>query len=548
MSYVIAHGCCRDGSCIDVCPVDCIRPRPGEDRFATAEQLYIDPGTCIECGACAEACPVDAIHLDLDLADDLKVYADLARAFFDDNPIRDWTRPLFPEPVRLEPETLRVAIVGSGPAASYAADGLSSIRGTTVSLFEKLPTPHGLLRSGVAPDHLPTKRIAEQFDEVMARPGVHCYFNVEVGRDVNVGELLDSHHAVIVAAGAGFDNQLRIPGEGVAGTIAARSFVGWYNGHPDNRHLDIDLSAERAVIVGNGNVALDIARILTAPPQALRLSDIADHALERLERSAVREVVVVGRGAPASAAFSTSEFLALARSPGVDILVDRKGVPAHAPDHPAFAYTERSGRATQASGSSRKTVRFRFMLEPVRIIARDGALASVEFRRRGVGSSATELMDTGLLIPAIGSRAGSMEGLPFDERRGVLPNDGGRVLDAPDGTPVPGLYCAGWSKRGSNGGIGANRTCAAETVARVIEDFRAGRLTAPCRSPAEFETMMERLCPERIDFSGWRRIDMAERKRGKAQGRHRCKITDTDTMIAEARHACAAGPEKRGRN
>ena len=557
MTYVIGYGCCNDASCADVCPVDCIRPRPGDPQFTTAEQLYIDPGVCIECGACAEACPVDAIYFDHDMPAEQKVYADLARDYFVHNPITDWQRHVPAPPDDDAGRLLRVAIIGSGPAASYAAMELAARYKASVSIFERLPTPHGLVRSGVAPDHLSTKRIAEQFEAVLSNPRVRCYFNVEIGRDIALPDLLESHHAVIIATGAGHDRTLDALDGGRSASVPARTFVGWYNGHPDQRDLDFDFSCKRAVVVGNGNVALDVARILASPVERLRTSDIADHALEALAESRIREVVVVGRRGPADAAFTLPEFASLSQSEGIDLEIDFQDGQAgptgqdNVSGRVAAMRSIMTGRARTEMRVPSRIVRFRFMMEPVRVHASDGSVSAVEFRTAGEGRLGTEIIETGLLIAAIGSRGSGFDGVPFDERKGLIPNAGGRVLEKPDGPPVQGLYCAGWVKRGANGGIGTNRYCSGETVARLIEDYGAGRLEPPRGTIDEFERLVKDRCVDRIDLQGWQRIDQAERHRGSAQGRQRRKFVEREEMIAAALGRSAAlepGSPREGRD
>jgi ferredoxin--NADP+ reductase len=289
MTFVITSGCCNDSSCIPVCPVQCIRPRPGDPDFLSTEQLYIDPATCIDCGACMDECPVNAIHSEWDLPETLSDYLDINARYFETTPIVESSPP---DPIRrrlpADKPNLAVAIVGTGPAGCYAAAELSEIPGVTVSVFDRLPTPFGLVRSGVAPDHSNTKLITKRFGAVLNRPNVTCFFNVEVGRDVTVDELLQHHHAVIWAGGASDDRRLGIDGEDLSGCMSAREFVAWYNGHPDYAEKSISLDTDRAVVIGNGNVALDVARVLAQPASALERTDISDVALDTLRTSQVR--------------------------------------------------------------------------------------------------------------------------------------------------------------------------------------------------------------------------------------------------------------------
>jgi ferredoxin--NADP+ reductase len=307
VTYVITPGCCSDASCIAVCPVQCIRPRPGDPDFTTAEQLYVDPDTCIDCGACADECPVDAVTADFELDEIDAPFLELNAAYFAERPIEEESEPERRVPkLPVERPVLRVAVVGTGPAACYAAAELADVKGVEVTVLEKLPVPFGLVRFGVAPDHGSTKLIADRFRSTLSRSNVTALMNIEVGTDVSVEMLLEHHHAVIWAAGAAEDRPLDIPGIDLPGSYAAGEIVNWYNGHPDHTSLELDLSTDRVVVIGNGNVALDVARVLASPGEAYAKTDIADHALEALSSSAVREVVVVGRRGLEHAACSTS--------------------------------------------------------------------------------------------------------------------------------------------------------------------------------------------------------------------------------------------------
>lgn len=338
MTFVITQGCCNDASCIAVCPVQCIRPRPGDPDFVTAEQLYIDPATCIDCGACQDECPVSAINSEWDLPEERSEFLQINADYFVTNPI-EVSSP--PDPIRRtlpsdRPE-LAVAIVGTGPAGCYAAAALSDINGVTVSMFDRLPTPFGLVRSGVAPDHGNTKQITKRFGGLFARQNLRAYLNVEVGRDITIDELLEHHHAVIWAAGASDDRKLGIAGEGLKGCVSAREFVAWYNGHPDFADRAHDFDGKRVVVIGNGNVALDVARVLAQPVEALERSDAADYAIEALRGSDVEEVVVTARRGPEFAAYTTGEMIGLHHVDGVKVVVLREEVAEAVAENPRVA-------------------------------------------------------------------------------------------------------------------------------------------------------------------------------------------------------------------
>src|SRR3954447_11153406 len=312
MSFAITATCCNDASCVSVCPVNCIHPTPDDPGFGTTEMLYIDPEACINCGACADACPVDAISPIESLQGGDQVFAELNRRYYEEHPTdHAWGAPEFPRSLPAETGPLRVAIVGTGPAAGYAAQKLLRSTDAEITLLDRLPVAGGLLRSGVAPDHPSTKRIAESFAEVYRHPRVSLALNVEVGKDITAAELAAHHSAVLYAVGASSDRALDVPGEHLPGSLSATEFVAWYNAHPDLADLPVDLAAERAVVVGTGNVALDVARILLRDPDELARTDIADHAIAALRNSNVREVVLLGRRGPDTAAFTRPEFLAL---------------------------------------------------------------------------------------------------------------------------------------------------------------------------------------------------------------------------------------------
>ncbi|PTR31340.1 ferredoxin--NADP+ reductase [Rhodococcus sp. OK519] len=553
MAYVITQACCNDASCVSACPVNCIHPTPEEAEFATTEMLYIEPEACIDCGACVDACPVNAIFPEDQLTESLERYREINADYYTRHPLQpDWI-PLTPAtlPVR-DLGTLRVAIVGAGPAACYAAEELLKRSDVEVEMFEKLPTPWGLVRAGVAPDHPGTKAVTEMFDWSLDRDAFQFHLNVEVGRHVSHADLLAHHHAVIYAVGASSDRALGVPGEDLPGSHAATEFVAWYNGHPDYADRAFDLSGERAVIVGNGNVALDVARILTMNPDDLAKTDIADHALEALRRSNIREVVLLGRRGPAQAAYTNPEFLALGDLPGVDVVIDPAEVILDPRSQalidgdaaePTIAMKVRLAQefSQRTPTPGNKRIVFRYLTSPSAIVG-DGRAEGVavvvnELVEDAAGGLAahptqvTERIDAALVLRSIGYRGRPLPGVPFDERRGVIPNDRGRVVVGA-GETVDGVYVTGWIKRGPSGVIGTNKTCAKETVARIVEDFEARRLADPTGGRKELGKLLARRQPEQISRRGWEAIDQAERSRGLPGGRPRVKMTDTGEMVA----------------
>ncbi|GAA5065275.1 FAD-dependent oxidoreductase [Nocardia callitridis] len=540
MAYVITQNCCKDASCVSACPVDCIRPATSDEPDST--QMFIDPETCIDCGACVDECPVDAIYSELDLPAELAPFKDINAAYFERHPLES----AFPEPLgpaaSVEPGALRVAIVGAGPSACYAAAELLAVRGVEVDLFERLPTPFGLIRAGVAPDHLRTKSVVRLFDQAFADRRFGCHLNVEVGTDLTHADLLAHHHAVIYAVGASASRDLGIPGEQLAGHHPAADFVAWYNGHPDYARHAFDLSTRRAVIVGNGNVALDVARVLLLGPDRLTRTDIAEHALEALAHSDIEEVVILGRRGPRDSAFSMGEFLALGSLDGIDVLVDDADLSPDPDDsvETALKLQLAAEYRTRTTTPGNKRIIFRFHVSPAEIVGADH-VEGVRVVHNDVGtnghpgsSDTTELIETTLVLRSIGYRGNAVASLPHHADTGTIPNEHGRVI-ADDGTPLPGVYVTGWIKRGPRGVIGTNRSCAEETVAALLADFDTGALK---RTVSDRDSLLTALADRDIapvDWPGWRAIDAAERARGTEAQRPRVKFVTIEEMLAVAR-------------
>jgi ferredoxin--NADP+ reductase len=538
MAFVIAAGCCNDASCVDACPVDCIRPHPDDPAFKTADQLYIDPDSCIGCSACMYACPVSAIHDEPELPDHLKEFAALNRDYFGDQPLV----PRFvPTPSAKAPLRGKVAVIGTGPAGCYAIAELSAVPGIEVTVFDRLPSPFGLVRSGVAPDHPHTKLISDYFQSMLERPTVSCYFNVDVGTDITLEGLRASHHAVIYAGGAADDRKLGIAGETLPGFYSAREFVSWYNGHPDFADRTFDLSGQTAVVLGNGNVALDVARVLTRPAEVLATTDMADHALDALQQSNVREVVIAARRGPAQAACTFPELLELTQMQGVDVRVqddyrspelERPLTPSERRKVDLFRSMPR-GEDLRPPASRRIT--FRFGLEPAKVSGRT-AVESILLRPTGSRDAAPEMIRTGLVLRAVGYAVSRVPGLPFDQSTSTLANVGGRLVEEGTGGVVPGLYCVGWAKRGPSGVIGSNRVCATETVTAMLTDLRAGRLTAPTVSGSALDDTIRSRQPRAVSLTAWRAIDRRERKDGRlaVPPKPRRKLVRVGAMLSAA--------------
>ncbi len=443
---------------------------------------------------------------------------------------------------------VRIAIVGLGPSGAYAAGHLlaNSEVDFRVDVFEKLPTPWGLVRAGVAPDHPNIKSVTRIYEKTAEHPRLNYFGNVELGRDLTREELLERYHAVIYAVGTPGDRTMSISGEELRGSAAATSFVGWYNGHPDHRDDRFDLSCRRAVVIGNGNVALDVARMLTLSPAELRRSDMADHAIAALERSAIEEIVVVGRRGPEQAAFTNPELRELAELAAADVAVDAAevSVPGEYRELKPSKTSQRNlallqEYARRPNGGRGKRIALRFLLSPTRILG-DERVEAVELVRNGLerredGSlgarptGAHAILRAGLVLRAIGYRGRPIPGVPFDQRRGLIANQWGRIA-GPGGSHTR-EYVVGWAKRGSSGVIGTNKKCALETVRVLIQDMVAGRLAVPLRDQPTVEDLLRSRQPQVVGYADWELIDAHEQALGRPYGRPRVKLTRVREMI-----------------
>jgi ferredoxin/flavodoxin---NADP+ reductase len=464
---------------------------------------------------------------------------------------------------------IRIAVIGSGPAGFYAAGHLlkDPAERIEVDMLERLPTPWGLVRSGVAPDHPKIKSVTRIYEKTAAHPRFRYFGNITFGEHVSREDLLERYHAIVYATGSPSDRPLGIPGEELPGSHAATEFVGWYNGHPDHTHLEVDLlSAERAVVIGNGNVAIDVARMLVLAPAELAPTDTADHALEVLADSRVSEVVVVGRRGPAQAAFTNPELLELGELADADVIVDPVELESALAVHDDEAEQDATARrnveilrsyAAREPAGHRKRIVLRFLLSPVELHADEhGRLGTVEFvrnelvpgadgRLRAQATEERETIAAGLAFRAIGYRGVPLPGVPFDERSAVIPNDAGRVLDPDSRTPLPGEYVVGWIKRGPSGVIGTNKKDAQETVDAMLADLSlasangdasAAISTHEPREPnaADVEALLRSRQPELVTYSGWESIDRHERALGEPAGRPRVKLTRIEELLRVA--------------
>lgn len=542
MPHVITQSCCSDGSCVYSCPVNCIHPSPDEPEFATAEMLYIDPVACVDCGACVTACPVGAIAPESRLTAGQLPFVAINAGYYPPRPAgvklppTSKLAPVLPAP-RISGGGLRVAIVGSGPAGMYAADELLTQSGVRVNVFDKLPTPYGLARAGVAPDHQNTKAITRLFDRIGDARGFTYFLNVDVGRHLSHDDLLEHHHAVIYAVGAAGDRPLDVEGIGMPGTGSATEAVAWINGHPEFAGKALDLGHRRVVVIGNGNVALDVARILTADPESLARTDISDAALTALRSSSVREVVVAARRDPADSAFTLPELIGLTATADVVLDAQDRGLVLRdldaAGDPGVRAKLEVLAALPDAADPARgRRIRLAYRLTPRRVLGADRVRA-VEFVRTGTADTVT--LEAGVVLTAIGYRGAAIPGLPFDPITAAVPHRNGRVVDPATGSAVPGSYVAGWIKRGPNGFIGTNKSCSMQTVAALVDDFNAGVLAAPRSGQTALTRLVRARQPDVVDADGWRAIDAAEIARGQAGGRPRVKFTSIAEMVQAAR-------------
>jgi len=450
----------------------------------------------------------------------------------------------------------RVAVVGSGPAGFYAAEELlkQDDPKVAVDMFDRLPTPYGLVRGGVAPDHQKIKTVIKLYERTAGRPRFRFFGNVAFGRDLSLAEMLTHYHQVLFCTGAETDRRMGIPGEDLAGSHPATTFVGWYNGHPDYRHLSFDLSAERVAVIGVGNVAMDVTRILARPLAELAATDIADYALEALKESQVREIYLLGRRGPAQAAFTNPEIRELANIEGVDLVVRPDELELD-PASAEWLATQKDptnqrnvdilrGQIEKGEGNQPRKIRVRFLASPVEVLGSD-RVEGLRIERNELvknewgglsakGTGQTEELEVQLVFRSIGYMGTALPDLPFDERKGTIPNREGRVVDAATEQPLPRLYVAGWIKRGPTGVIGTNKQDAINTVKCMLEDLPA---VAPGADfdpdPGRVEAVLAGKNVRFVSFADWKRLDQLEVERGRPQGRPRQKFTSVEEMLAQ---------------
>jgi ferredoxin/flavodoxin---NADP+ reductase len=446
----------------------------------------------------------------------------------------------------------RIAVIGAGPAGFYATGHLLDAEtAIEVDLFDRLPTPWGLVRAGVAPDHPKIKAVSKVFEKIAAKPGFRMFGNVEIGRDISHAQLMEHYDAVIYSYGAQADRRMGIPGEDLVGSIPATAFVAWYNGHPDFYNLDPDLQVDRAVVIGNGNVAVDVARMLVLAPEELAPTDTGDHAIEQFAKSTISDVLIAGRRGPLQAAYTNPELLELGELQIADVIIDPAEAALDALSQTDFAEASKPDQrnvetvleyAQRSRTTKPRTVTLRYLLSPLEIRG-DGRVEEIVMVRnrlersddgsiRAIATDQTETIPCGLVLRSVGYRGLPVEGVPFDEKRCVIPHAEGRALDAA-GQVVPGVYCTGWIKRGPSGVIGTNKKDAVETAGALLEDLAAGRLhDAPSPTLEAIETLVADHRPEAIEYGHWESIDAHERALGDPHGRPRIKLCSWDELLA----------------
>jgi ferredoxin--NADP+ reductase len=454
---------------------------------------------------------------------------------------------------------LRVAIIGSGPAGFYAAESLFAHpeRTVEVDMFDRLPTPFGLVRAGVAPDHPKIKNVIKRYEKTAGNEGFRFFGNVEVGRDLEVSDLEPRYNAVLYAYGSATDRKLGIPGEDLPGSHPATTFVAWYNAHPDFAGHTFDLTSKRAVVIGNGNVAADVARMLALPREELTVTDTADHAIDALSDSGIEEIVILGRRGPAQAAFTNPEVRELGELTDADIIIDPAEVELDEASREYIEsdecdptnrrnveiFTEFAHRAPE--GKPKRLV-MRFRCSPIEIKG-DGRVESLVIGRnelyrdesgalRARDTGEREELECGLVLRSIGYKGVGLEGIPFDSDRGVIPNEAGRVHHG-SGEQHAGHYAVGWIKRGPSGVIGTNKKDAQDTVDSLFADLEAGKV--PEREPIEpaIEELLADRAGDHVTYLGWQAIDRAEVSAGEPHGRPRVKFCSVAEMVEAAKAA-----------
>ncbi len=447
---------------------------------------------------------------------------------------------------------IRIAIVGSGPAAFYAAEHLQKRLDNRayIDMFEKLPTPHGLVRTGVAPDHQKIKTVARIYDKVASHPQFRFFGLVEFGKHVKLSDLRRYYHQVIFATGAQTDRKIGIPCEDIPGSHTATEFVAWYNTHLEYTNYKVNLSGEKVVIVGVGNVAVDVARVLSLTKNEMQKTDIADYAMEQIAKSGIKEIFMLGRRGPAQAAFTNPELKELANLKDADLLTRADEIKPdpitlaqlkEKPDSATEKKLELLRDASRRVPSKSKKITIRFLVSPVEIIAgENGRVKSVKVVKnrlyrsengslRPKPTDQTEEITADLVFRSVGYRGIALADVPFDEKQGVIPNEKGRILDRAGGVAITGLYTSGWIKRGPTGVIGTNKRDSGETVNCMVEDIEAGKVFNPDLS--SFKSIKQLFKHKSISYNDWLKVDSFEKEEGGKKGKPRDKVTNLNKIL-----------------
>lgn len=446
---------------------------------------------------------------------------------------------------------MRVAIIGSGPAGFYAAEALLKCTDTVihVDMFDRLPTPYGLVRGGVAPDHQNIKAVTRVFEKTAARPTFRFLGNVCLGRDVTVEELHQHYHQIVYAVGNEADRRLGIPGEGIPRCTPAAVFIGWYNGHPDYRQAKIDLSVSRIAVVGNGNVAIDAARILLRTPAGLEKTDIAAHALEALRNSRVREVYILGRRGPEQASFTPPELKELGEMEDVDpVVAPGELAGCVIPEAAGNSQQEKNLKILQSfaarqHGTKTRKLHLRFLVSPTEVIADAvGNVAGLALEKNRLevqpdgtvsarGTGEIEVLDVGMVLPAVGFAAERIAGVPYDEKARIIANEDGRAVDPVSRTVIANEYVVGWARTGPQGLIGSHKGASAHVVEHMMAD--GAELEARELPEREaIDSMLHQRGVQVVSFDDWKQLDDVEVARGARRGAPRDKIVDIEAMLA----------------
>lgn len=446
----------------------------------------------------------------------------------------------------------RIAIIGAGPAGFYTAEALLKQKNfsLTIDLFDRLPAPFGLVRAGVAPDHQEIKAVTRIYEHLLDDPRLRYYGNVTFGVDLMIDDLRHYYDQIVFSTGAPADRRMGIPGEDLQGSYAATAFVGWYNGHPDYRDMEFDLSQPTVVVVGNGNVAMDVTRILIADPAHLAKTDIADHALAALQASKIKEVILLGRRGPVQASFTTPELREFGELEHVDVYVDPQDLELDETSAKTLVGDKMATRnldllrsyAARVDRQAPRKITMRFLTSPVELIGEQGRVVALKIERnhlvadtgglRAKGTGEYETLPAGLVFRSVGYRGVPLPGVPFDEATFTIPNVNGRVLSNGGGEIVPGIYAVGWAKRGPSGVIGTNKADAAATVVGMLEDLpELDGAYDQHRDPDAAEALIRAQKPSYVSYAGWKKINSYEVAQGQPQGRPRVKLTTVAEML-----------------